>query len=185
MQLDISDAPFLLDALYRAGFGTYATALLASDDVTPGAHTFAAALTGSDVTISPEAWNTDEKPDMALCAPRGSSYAALIARNMFGIRPTRPGFHKFEIRPQIGDLPYAAIRIPTVKGNIGVSIGQNVEAYEAEVIVPPNTKATVYLPVLPGGGNTLFINNQISNFPIEKDCYRIELGSGTHRLLAQ
>lgn len=181
----IYGAFFLFDALYRAGFGAYATALLASDDCSPGAHTFAAALINNRATISPEAWCPEEKSDMSLSHPCGASPAALIARGMFGVRPTRPGFHKFEIRPQIGDLPYAAIRIPTVKGTIGVSIGQNAEAYEAEVIIPPNTKATVYLPVLPGGGNTLFINNQISNFPIEKGCYHIELGSGTHRLLAQ
>ena len=185
IKTSIYGAFFLFEALYRAGFGAYATALLASDDCSPGAHTFAAALLNNGATIAPEAWCPEEKPNMTFSHPWGASPAALIARGMFGIRPTRPGFHKFEIRPQIGDLPYAAIRIPTVKGNIGVSIGQNVEAYEAEVIVPPNTKATVYLPVLPGGGNTLFINNQISNFPIEKDCYRIELGSGTHRLLAQ
>ena len=181
----IYGAYFLFEALYRAGFGAYATALLASNDCTPGAHTFAAALHNNRATIAPEAWCPEEKPNMSLSHPWGASPAALIARGMFGIRPTRPGFHKFVIRPQIGDLPYAAIRIPTVKGTIGVSIGQNAEAYEAEVIVPPNTKATVYLPVLPGGTNTLFINNQISNFPIERDCYHIELGSGTHRLLAQ
>ncbi len=185
IQVDISDAFFLLDALYRAGFGTYATALLASNDQTPGAHTFAAALSSSGATIAPEAWSTDEKPDMAFSSPRGTCPAALIARNMFGIRPTRPGFHKFEIRPQIGDLPYVSIRVPTVKGTIGVSLGQNIEAYEAEVIVPPNTKATVFLPVLPGGTDTLFVNNQKSNFPIEGSCFHIELGSGTHRLLAQ
>ncbi len=181
----IYGAFFLFDALYRADFGAYATALLASNDCSPGAHTFAAALTNNGATISPEAWCPEEKPDMSLSHPWGASPATLIARGMFGIRPTRPGFHKFVIHPQIGDLPYAAIRIPTVKGTVGVSIGQNAEAYEAEVIIPPNTKATVLLPVLPGGSNTLFINNQISNFPIEKDCYHIELGSGTHRLLAQ
>lgn len=185
IRTSIYGAYFLIEALYRAGFGAYATALLASDDCTPGAHTFAAALCNNGATIAPEAWCPEEKPNMTFSHPWGASPAALIARGMFGIRPTRPGFHKFEIKPQIGDLPYAAIRIPTVKGCIGVSIGQNAEAYEAEVIVPPNTKATVLLPVLPGGTNTLFINNQISNFPIEKDRYHIELGSGTHRLLAQ
>lgn len=178
-------AYYLLDGLYRAGFGAYATALLASDDVTPGAHTFAAALKNTDATIGPEAWCFEEKPNMTLSHPWSASPAVLIVQGMFGIRPTRPGFHRFEVRPQIGSLPYAAIRVPTVKGTIGVSLGQNREAYEAEVIVPPNSKATVYLPVLPGGTNTLFVNNRIANFPIEKGCYHIELGSGTHRLLAQ
>lgn len=185
LNMSIYGAFFLLDALYRAGYGAYATALLASDDCTPGAHTFAAALANHAITIAPEAWCVEEKPDMSFSHPLGASPAALIVRGMFGIRPTRPGFHKFEVWPQIGSLPYAAIRVPTVKGTIAVSIGQNSEAYEAEVVVPTNTKATVYLPVLPGGTNTLFINSQISNFPIEDGFYHIELGAGTHRLLAQ
>lgn len=185
IKMSVYGAFFLLDGLYRAGYGAYATALLASDDCTPGAHTFAAALANHGITIAPEAWSAEEKPDMTFSHAWGTSPAALIVRGMFGIRPTRPGFHKFEVWPQIGSLPYAAIRVPTVKGTIAVSIGQNSEAYEAEVVVPTNTKATVYLPVLPGGTNTLFINSQISNFPIEDGCYHIELGSGTHRLLAQ
>ena len=85
----------------------------------------------------------------------------------------------------MGDLPYASIRVPTVKGAIVVSIGQNREAYEAEVTVPPNTKATVYLPAIPGGTDTLFINSQKSNFPLEDGCFVVELGAGTHRLQAQ
>ena len=185
IKTSIYGAFYLFDALYRAGFGAYATALLASDDVTPGAHTFAAALASADVTVAPEAWCVAEAPDMTLSHLWGASPAALIVQGMFGIRPTRPGFHKFEIRPQIGSLPYAAIRVPTVKGTIAVSLGQNREAYEAEVVIPPNAKATVLLPVLPGGTGALFVNNQIANFPVEKGCYRIELGSGTHRLLAQ
>ncbi|MBO5897429.1 MAG: family 78 glycoside hydrolase catalytic domain [Clostridia bacterium] len=185
IKMSIYGSFFLLDGLYRAGHGAYATALLANDDCTPGAHTFAAALANHGITIAPEAWCVEEKPNMTFSHPWGASPAALIVRGMFGIQPTRPGFHKFEVWPQIGSLPYAAIRVPTVKGTIAVSIGQNNEAYEAEVVVPPNTKATVYLPVLPGGTDTLFINSQISNFPIEDGCYHIELGSGTHRLLAQ
>lgn len=185
IKTSVYGAFFLLDGLYRAGYGNYATALLASDDTTPGAHTFASALANGNVTIAPEAWCTEEKPDMTFSHPWGTSPAALIVRGMFGICPTRPGFHKFEVKPQIGSLPYAAIRVPTVKGTIGVSIAQNREAYEAEVTVPANTKATVYLPVLPGGTNTLFVNSQIANFPIEGGYYHIELGSGTHRLLAQ
>lgn len=185
IRMSIQGAFILLEALYRAGFGAYATALLASEDTSSGAHTFAAALTDGLVTVSPSSWSSREQQHRALCDLRGAAPASLIVRDMIGLRPTRPGFHKFEIRPQLGDLPYASVRVPTVKGTIGVSIGQNHEAYEAEVIVPPNTKATVFLPVLPGGTDTLFVNQQISNFPIEGDCFRIELGSGTHRLLAQ
>jgi hypothetical protein len=185
IRTSIYGAFFLLDALYHAGFGAYATALMADDDLTPGVHSFASSLYNGCVTIAPEAWNVSEKSNMTFSHPRGTSPASLIVRGMFGIRPTRPGFHKFEIRPQIGDLPYASIRVPTVKGAIVVSLGQNREAYEAEVTVPANTKATVFLPAVAGGTDTLFINNQKSNFPLENGCFVIELAAGTHRLLAQ
>ena len=187
IRMSIYGAYFLFEALYRAGFGAYATALLASDDISHGAHTFAASLRSIEggVTLAPEAWNAEEKPDMSFSDCIGAAPASLVVRGMFGIRPTRPGFRTFEIRPQIGDLPYASIRVPTVKGTIGVTLAQNREAYEAEVTIPANTSATVWLPILPGGANTLFMNNQISTFPIEKGFYHIELGSGTHRLLAQ
>jgi alpha-L-rhamnosidase len=185
IRTSIYGAFFLLDALYHAGFGAYATALLADDDLTPGVHSFASSLYNGGVTIAPEAWNVGEKGNMTFSHPWGSAPASMIVRGMFGIRPTRPGFHKFDVRPQIGDLPYASIRVPTVKGTIVVSIGQNREAYEAEVTVPPNTKATVYLPAVPGGTDTLFVNNQKANFPLEDGHFVIGLGAGTHRLQAQ
>jgi hypothetical protein len=185
IRTSIYGAFFLLDALYHAGFGAYATALLADDDLTPGIHSFASSLYNGGVTIAPEAWNVNEKGNMTFSHPWGSAPASMIVRGMFGIRPTRPGFHKFEVRPQIGDLPYASIRVPTVKGAITVSIGQNREAYEAEVTVPANTKATVYLPAVPGGTDTLFVNNQKANFPLEDGHFVVALGAGTHRLQAQ
>ena len=185
IRTSIYGAFFLLDALYHAGFGAYATALLADDDLTPGIHSFASSLYNGGVTIAPEAWNVNEKNNMTFSHPWGSAPASMIVRGMFGIRPTRPGFHKFEVRPQIGDLPYASIRVPTVKGAVVVSIGQNREAYEMEITIPANTTATVYLPAIPGGTDVLFVNNQKANFPLEDGHFIVALGAGTHRLQAQ
>ena len=184
IRTSIYGAFFLMEALYRVGFGTYATALLA-DDGSAGNHSWAAALAAKDVTLAPEAWFVEEKGNMTFSHPWGSAPASLIVRCMFGIRPTTPGFRTFEVRPQIGDLPYAAITIPTVKGTIGVSLGQNSEAYEMEVTIPANTQADIYLPVLPGGTDTLFIGDRLANYPIENGVYHITLGSGKYRLLAQ
>lgn len=185
IQTSIYGAYFLIEALYRAGFGAYATALLADSDVTPGAHNWLAALRGSGATIAPEAWCAAEKPNMSLSHPWGTAPAALMVRGMFGILPTSPGFRKFSIHPQIGDLPYASIRVPTARGSISVTLAQNSEAYEAEITVPANTTAEVFLPAVPGGTDTLFINSQKSICPIENKGFHIRLGSGTHRLLAQ
>jgi alpha-L-rhamnosidase len=173
-----------VEALYRAGFGAYATALLA-DDGTTGTHSWAAALAAKDVTLAPEAWFIEEKGNMTFSHPWGSAPASLIVRCMLGICPTSPGFRTFRVHPQIGDLPYVSVTVPSVKGTIGVSLGQNSEAYEMEITIPANTQADVYLPVLPGGTNTLFIGDQIANYPIENGVYHITLGSGKYRLLAQ
>ena len=122
---------------------------------------------------------------MSLSHPWGTAPAALIVRGMFGIQPTQPGFRKFVIRPQVGDLPYASIRVPCVKGAITVTLAQNREAYEAEITVPANTTAEVFLPAVPGGTDTLFVNNQKAIYPVEEGYFHIPLGSGVHRLLAQ
>ena len=184
IRTSIYGAFFLMEALYRVGFGTYATALLA-DDGTEGNHSWAAALAAKDVTLAPEAWFVEEKGNMTFSHPWGSAPASLIVRCMFDIRPTTPGFRTFEVRPSIGDLPYAAITVPTVKGEIGVSLGQNSEAYEMEITIPANTQADVYLPVLPGGTDTLFIGDRLANFPIENGVFHVRLGSGKYRLLTQ
>ncbi|MBQ7338118.1 MAG: family 78 glycoside hydrolase catalytic domain [Clostridia bacterium] len=185
IRTSVYGAYFLMEALYGAGFGNYATALLADDGTTAGVHSWAASLAAKDITIAPEAWYVEEKSNMTFSHPWGSAPASLITRCMFGIRPTAPGFRTFEIRPRIGDLSYASIRVPTVKGTIRVSLGQNSEAYEAEVTIPANTVADIYLPVLPGGTETLFLNDRIANYPIEDTVYHIRLGSGKYRLLAQ
>ena len=185
IRTSVYGAYFLMEALYGAGFGNYATALLADDGSTPGVHSWAASLAAKDITLAPEAWYVEEKGNMTFSHPWGSAPASLIARCMFGIQPTSPGFRTFRIRPLIGDLAYASIRIPTVKGTIRVSLGQNSEAYEAEVTIPANTVADIYLPVLPGGTETLFLNDRVANYPIEGAVYHIRLGSGKYRLLAQ
>ena len=185
IRTSVYGAYFLMEALYGAGFGNYATALLADDGTTEGVHSWAASLAAKDITLAPEAWYVEEKSNMTFSHPWGSAPASLIARCMFGIRPTSPGFRTFAIRPLIGDLSYASIRVPTVKGTVRVSLGQNSEAYEAEVTIPANTVADIYLPVLPGGTQTLFLNDRIANYPIEDDVYHIRLGSGKYRLLAQ
>lgn len=185
IRTSIYGAYFLMEALYDAGFGNYATALLADDGTTEGVHSWAASLAAKDITLAPEAWSVQEKSNMTFSHPWGSAPASLIARCMFGIRPTAPGFRTFRIRPRIGDLSFASIRVPTVKGTIRVSLGQNSDAYEAEVTIPANTVADIYLPVLPGGTETLFLNDRIANYPIEEDVFHIRLGSGKYRLLVQ
>lgn len=185
IRTSVYGAYFLMEALYGAGFGNYATALLADDGSTPGVHSWAASLAAKDITIAPEAWYVEEKSNMTFSHPWGSAPASLIARCMFGIRPTSPGFRTFQIRPLVGDLSYATIRVPTVKGTIRVSLGQNSEAYELEVTIPANTVADIYVPVLPGGTQTLFLNDRIANYPIEETVYHVRLGSGKYRLLSQ
>ena len=185
IRTSVYGAYFLMEALYGAGFGNYATALLADDGSTPGVHSWAASLATKDITIAPEAWYVEEKNNMTFSHPWGSAPASLIARCMFGIRPTSPGFRTFQVRPLVGDLSYATIRVPTVKGTVRVSIGQNSEAYEIEVTIPANTVADIYVPVLPGGTQTLFLNDRIANYPIEGTVYHVRLGSGKYRLLSQ
>jgi hypothetical protein len=68
-------------------------------------------------------------------------------RSLAGIEPVTPGFKAFTIRPQVvGDLTYIKANHETIYGNISVEWERTDEKFHLMVIVPVNTKATVFLP---------------------------------------
>ena len=146
IRMSVYGAFFLLEGLYQAGAGDYANSLLLSDDVSEGARTWAYMLDKLDATITTEAWNPVNKTNMTWSHPWGSAAGAEIVRGLFGIRPTK-GFEHFTVDLQPDGLRYAAIQVPTVKGNITVSFDTTTkeETLLVNLSVPFGTSATVWL----------------------------------------
>ncbi len=147
IRMSVYGAFYLLEGLYAAGAGDYATELMLREDTAEGARTWAYML-ASGATITTEAWNTANKPNMTFSHPWGSAPASQIVRGLFGIRPLEAGFARFRVRICPGPVRDASITVPTVKGPIRVSFWKkdgNPAGWEAEITVPPNTEAEVWM----------------------------------------
>ena len=146
IRMSVYGAFFLLEGLYRAGHGAIANRLLLSTDASEGARSWAYMMYGLGATVTSEAWNQKNKPNMTLSHPWGAAPAHMIASGILGVTPTSPAYETFDVRVCPEGLREVAGIIPTIRGGIGVSFRTDGETFCLTVNVPANTTATVYLP---------------------------------------
>ena len=146
IRMSVYGAFFLLEGLYRAGHGAIANRLLLDTDASEGARTWAYMLYGLGATVTTEAWNTVNKPNMTLSHPWGAAPAHMIASGILGVTPTSPAYERFDVRVSPYGIGEASGTVPTIRGPIGVSFTSTEDGLDLTVTVPGNTTATVYLP---------------------------------------
>ena len=80
----------------------------------------------------------------------------LFLKYISGIQPTSGGFATFDVRPETGGLKFAEGTVPTVKGRITTHWEKSGQGgLSLSVVVPPNTRASIYLPKPAAGTPTL------------------------------
>ena len=146
IRMSVYGAFFLLEGLYRTGHGSIANRLLLNTDVSEGARTWAYMMYTLGATVTSEAWNQINKPNMTLSHPWGAAPAHMIASGIFGITPTSPAYETFDVKICPDGIGTASGIVPTIRGSIGVSFHSTEEKLDLTVTVPTNTSATVYLP---------------------------------------
>ncbi|MDF2724989.1 MAG: hypothetical protein K0Q59_4664, partial [Paenibacillus sp.] len=143
MRCNLFLAMFLFEALFDYGEADYALELLKADGEYSPMN-----MIRQGATTTWEAWDLTQKANVSLCHPAGAFTAYLIGSRVMGVMPTEPGFAKVRIRPQVGTLGDASIRVPTPRGAVELAFEQVVEtAYAMELQIPPNTTADVYVPL--------------------------------------
>ena len=70
----------------------------------------------------------------------------LLSQCVCGIRPTAPGFARFEVKPQLGTLTQASAQLMSVNGLIKADVQQEKRKIAVTVTVPEGTEAEVILP---------------------------------------
>ncbi len=74
----------------------------------------------------------------------------LFLKYICGIQPTSGGFATFDVRPETGGLTFAEGAVPTVKGLIATRWEKEAGGrFSLRVTVPPNTRASLYIPRSP------------------------------------
>ncbi|SEN84672.1 alpha-L-rhamnosidase [bacterium A37T11] len=159
MACSVYGSQFLMDAIYEGGDAEYGLSLLHSQELRSWYNMIRA---GSTITM--EAWDNQFKPNQDWNHIWGAVPANIIPRKLMGVEPLTPGWDEFRIKPQIGSLAWATIKVPTIKGAVEVSVRQEAGHYQMTVCIPGNTKAHL---VLPGNGKkqSVTINGQ----PVKTD----------------
>jgi alpha-L-rhamnosidase len=156
MACSVYGAQYLLEGLYRSGENDYAYSLLTATNDRGWWN-----MIRSGSTITMEAWDMKYKPNSDWNHAWGAAPANIIPGYMWGIAPATPGFSRVLIKPQLGNLKYSKIAVPTIRGTI-----------TAEFRDKGKTKQ--YLITLPG--------NMEGNFEVSKGLtYR--LGAGLNKIV--
>lgn len=176
MACSVYGSQFLMDAIYEAGDADYGLSLLASQGDRSWYNMIRA---GSTITM--EAWDNKYKPNQDWNHAWGAVPANAIPRKLMGVEPLTPGWGTFRIRPQIGSLEKASIRVPTVKGTIEVSCQQAKSGYSMQLAVPVNTLAEVELPMKGKTKPLVSLNGQSVKASVKDGWLRLpELGGGRY-----
>ena len=61
----------------------------------------------------------------SLCHAWGASPIYLLGKYYLGVRPTKPGYEEYEVRPVLGDLEWMQGTVPTPRGIIHVYMNRN------------------------------------------------------------
>jgi hypothetical protein len=141
MACSVYGSQFFMDALYNEGMGDYALQMLTKKDERGWYHMIEV---GAGMTM--EAWDLKFKPNLDWNHAWGAAPSNLIAFRLMGIQPSSPGFTTASIKPEMGNLTLAEIRVPTALGTVYEKITQDEKHYQVDLELPPGMKAQVELP---------------------------------------
>jgi hypothetical protein len=124
-----------------------------------------------------EAWDMKFKPNSDWNHAWGAAPANIITRCLWGITPAEPGFARAAIRPQLGNLTYSKIKVPTNRGGIECEYQWKNNSKEFYIIrLPKNMKADFYL--VPSANSQVVVNGKET----EPETSQISLITGINRI---
>ncbi|MDO5970724.1 family 78 glycoside hydrolase catalytic domain [Flavivirga aquimarina] len=170
MACSVYGSQYLLEGLYKNNEALYASQLIT--DTIGDRNWWNMIKVGS--TMAMEAWDMKYKPNSDWNHAWGTAPLNIVTRYMWGIKPKTPGFKVAEIKPQLGDLTFSKIKVPTLNGAIYAEykIDEKKDAiYKIEL--PDNMEAEF---VLPDGASKVVLNNK----KIKKRKTSLALKSGTN-----
>jgi hypothetical protein len=145
MATGVYGANYLMEALYIAYEGDYALELLTSETDRSWMHMIEV---GS--TMTTEAWDVKYMPEFYGWSHAWSaSPAHIIPRKLMGIEPLEAGFGKISIKPQPGNLAFAKVKLPTIRGDVLVDFDQQEGKYfYLNIMIPGNTVGKIFIPMI-------------------------------------
>ena len=177
MACGVYAANYLMEGLYDADQGSYALQLMTNDSDRGWLN-----MIRVGATMTTEAWDLKYDPqDMSWSHAWSASPAHIIPRKIMGIQPAEPGYGKIIIKPQPGDLKWAKMKLPTIRGNILVDVAQDPgTSFTVNTTIPANTTARVYLPKLSENYRLTMDGKTVENATRDGDWLIVNSPSGSH-----
>jgi len=91
----------------------------------------------------------------SLCHAWGASPLYLLGRYFLGVRPTKPGYEEYEVRPVLGGLDWMEGDVPTPRGMIHVSMSKDVVTVSSNFTGGTLIVAGKKTPILAHQNNTI------------------------------
>jgi hypothetical protein len=182
MACSVYASQMLLEALYSAGDDSYALALLTS----VGERSWAHMIYDVGTTIALEAWDNRVKPNQDWNHAWGATPANVIPFGLMGIYPLEPGFTKISIDPKPGDLMWAEVTTPTIRGPISARFTTNHPArqFVLECDLPANSAARIGVPALHTEDDVLTVDGKPVFAERKKGHLYVDgIGSGKHTVV--
>ncbi|PWJ42171.1 family 78 glycoside hydrolase catalytic domain [Sediminitomix flava] len=170
MSCSVYGAQYLLETLLQHYESEYALQLITETKKTRSWWNMIEA--GSTMTM--EVWDKKYKENLDWNHAWGTAPLNIITRNLWGIKPTSAGFKIAEIKPQLHNLKYSTIKVPTLKGEIIATYNLDKDgnlSYEFEI---PNNMTAIFHSIK---------NYQILYNGFKINDGKIELTPGKHSLI--
>ncbi len=144
---------YVLEALFKMGY---------PDDALDRMKARNGEMVSSNLTTLWEVWQPDPGHSRNHAWSGGS--LTLLSQYVTGVAPETPGYQTYHVLPQMGTLSSAAVVVPSVKGNIHVSLSKQTGQFDLSLVSPSNTVAIVGIPKyafakkIAANGNIVFEN---------------------------
>ncbi len=178
MACSVYGAQFLMDALFNAGAGVHAIALMTA----PSDRSWRHMVEDVGTTITLEAWDQKYKPNQDWNHAWGAAPANVLPRKLLGVAPVEPGWARLKIEPRLGNLKWAEGRVPTPHGAVTVRAEAGAE-YRLNVTIPVGTTAFVSVPArsaeavtVPAPAKFLWLMDGRAVFEVPAGSYKFRSG---------
>jgi hypothetical protein len=179
MPCSVYGAQYLLEALFDAGDADTALGLMTTNGPRGWLN-----MIHLGSTLTTEAWNFEDKPNMDWNHAWGAAPGNLISRFVLGLRPLTAGFDQILIQPQLGKtLTYAEGIVPTIRGPVGIAVSNAPEDFQLALNIPGNVTATVMLPMLGRTNSIALVDGAAASGAFSNDWLVLKnIGAGRHTI---
>jgi len=179
MPCSVYGAQYLLESLFNAGNADTALDLMTTNGPRGWVN-----MINLGSTLTTEAWNFQDKPNMDWNHAWGAAPGNLIPRFVLGLRPLTAGFGQILIQPQLGKtLTYAEGVVPTIRGPVGIAVSNAPGQFQLLLNIPGNVTATVMLPALNSTNPVALVDGDIFSGAISNNWLVVtNIGAGQHTI---